>query len=334
MTRPVPDRSQASRSVRDPQCAGRPDAAIIAIACPQIVYPYLRATVADVINRTGFPPVHLTEVNFQAMYEAQLQQAADRRRQRLSGWAPASRHSLKILWERARGARRWPSAPRGTTRVLLWARDAAQVADMQATRCNTRYLPTHRFLRPCSLSSTTSPKPWRTRAAPKARWSSSARPWRRWRHAAACPITLAALWLCKGFEKGSGRLGHEIARHCAPGLQAACSGPSFAHEVALGQPTALVAASTDTALAGRPWMRSTPTACASTPPRPDRGGGGWRRQERAGHCHRHCRRLEPGPERARRADHAGPGRDDPPGRGPGRPSPTPSWACRAWAIWS
>lgn len=49
---------------------------IIAIACPQIVYPYLRATVADVINRTGFPPVHLTEVNFQAMYESQLQQAA------------------------------------------------------------------------------------------------------------------------------------------------------------------------------------------------------------------------------------------------------------------
>ncbi len=49
---------------------------IIAIACPQIVYPYLRATVADVINRTGFPPVHLTEVNFQAMYESQLAQAA------------------------------------------------------------------------------------------------------------------------------------------------------------------------------------------------------------------------------------------------------------------
>jgi preprotein translocase subunit SecB len=47
---------------------------IIAIACPQIVYPYLRATVADVINRTGFPPVHLTEVNFQAMYQSQLDQ--------------------------------------------------------------------------------------------------------------------------------------------------------------------------------------------------------------------------------------------------------------------
>jgi preprotein translocase subunit SecB len=46
---------------------------IIGIACPQIVYPYLRATVADVITRAGFPPVHLAEVNFQAMYEAQQQ---------------------------------------------------------------------------------------------------------------------------------------------------------------------------------------------------------------------------------------------------------------------
>ena len=47
---------------------------IIAIACPQIVYPYLRATGADAINRTGFPAVHLTEVNFQAMYQSQLDQ--------------------------------------------------------------------------------------------------------------------------------------------------------------------------------------------------------------------------------------------------------------------
>lgn len=46
---------------------------VIGIACPGIVYPYLRATVADLISRAGFPPVHLSEVNFQAMYEAQLQ---------------------------------------------------------------------------------------------------------------------------------------------------------------------------------------------------------------------------------------------------------------------
>jgi preprotein translocase subunit SecB len=46
------------------------------IACPQIIYPYLRGNVADVVSRGGFPPVHLTEINFQAMYEQQQAQAA------------------------------------------------------------------------------------------------------------------------------------------------------------------------------------------------------------------------------------------------------------------
>ena len=49
--------------------------AVMGIACPQIVYPYLRGNVADLIQRAGFPPVHLTEINFQAMYEQQLAQA-------------------------------------------------------------------------------------------------------------------------------------------------------------------------------------------------------------------------------------------------------------------
>ena len=49
---------------------------ILGIACPQIVYPYLRSNVADVIQRAGFPPVHLAEINFQAMYEQQQQQQA------------------------------------------------------------------------------------------------------------------------------------------------------------------------------------------------------------------------------------------------------------------
>jgi len=47
---------------------------ILGIACPQIVYPYLRGNVADLIQRGGFPPVHLAEINFQAMYEQQQQQ--------------------------------------------------------------------------------------------------------------------------------------------------------------------------------------------------------------------------------------------------------------------
>ncbi len=44
---------------------------IIGIACPTIVYPYLRAIISDVCTRAGFPPVLLSEVNFQAMFEAQ-----------------------------------------------------------------------------------------------------------------------------------------------------------------------------------------------------------------------------------------------------------------------
>ncbi|WP_137896765.1 protein-export chaperone SecB [Ramlibacter sp. 2FC] len=49
---------------------------IMGIACPQIVYPYLRGNVADVITRAGFPPVHLAEINFQAMYEQQQAEQA------------------------------------------------------------------------------------------------------------------------------------------------------------------------------------------------------------------------------------------------------------------
>lgn len=46
-------------------------APVMGIACPQIIYPYLRGNVADLIQRAGFPPVHLSEINFQAMYEQQ-----------------------------------------------------------------------------------------------------------------------------------------------------------------------------------------------------------------------------------------------------------------------
>ncbi|MBP8144645.1 MAG: protein-export chaperone SecB [Inhella sp.] len=46
---------------------------ILGIVCPQMIYPYLRAIVSDLCTRAGFPPVLLTEVNFQAMFEAQQQ---------------------------------------------------------------------------------------------------------------------------------------------------------------------------------------------------------------------------------------------------------------------
>jgi len=49
-------------------------APVLNVVCPQIVYPYLRGNVADLIVRGGFPPVHLAEINFQATYEQQQAQ--------------------------------------------------------------------------------------------------------------------------------------------------------------------------------------------------------------------------------------------------------------------
>jgi glycerol-3-phosphate dehydrogenase (NAD(P)+) len=72
---------------------------------------------------------------------------------------------------------------------------------------------------------------------------------------------LPFLWACKGFETGSGLLPHEIVGQALPGARAgALSGPSFALEVARGQPTALTIASPDSTFASE-------TAAALNSPR-------------------------------------------------------------------
>lgn len=45
---------------------------ILGVVCPGIVYPYLRANIADLISRTGLPPVHLAEINFEAFYSQKM----------------------------------------------------------------------------------------------------------------------------------------------------------------------------------------------------------------------------------------------------------------------
>ncbi|MDO8420337.1 MAG: NAD(P)H-dependent glycerol-3-phosphate dehydrogenase, partial [Rubrivivax sp.] len=130
--------------------------------------------------------------------------------------------------------------------VLLWARDAAQAAAMMHERCNRRYLPEVPF--PTALRVTAH----RDEALAHARQGLTvvATPMAGLREQlSALPDERAALWLCKGFEAGSSALGHEIAREVRPGRSCGVlSGPSFAVEVARGQPTALVAASSDAAL--------------------------------------------------------------------------------------
>ncbi|PLC52461.1 protein-export chaperone SecB [Pollutimonas nitritireducens] len=50
---------------------------LIGIVCPTMLYPYLRANMADAITRTSLPPLHLAEVNFQGLYEQRIAQLAE-----------------------------------------------------------------------------------------------------------------------------------------------------------------------------------------------------------------------------------------------------------------
>lgn len=141
--------------------------------------------------------------------------------------------------------------------VLLWARDAAQARAMQRERRNSRYLSEVAF--PSALRLTADEAEALAHGAPPGGLTVLATPMAALRERlAAMPDGRPLLWLSKGFEAGTGALAHEVAREVAAargGAGAAAppcgalSGPSFALEVARGQPTALVAASTDAALA-------------------------------------------------------------------------------------
>ena len=133
--------------------------------------------------------------------------------------------------------------------VTLWARDAAQAAQMQTQRHNARYLPGIILPPSLTLAHGDFAALWTGAdlvivATPMAALRGMLQALQR------CVAPVA--WLCKGFEAvpagaepaSFGLLAHEIQAQTAPNLIAGVfSGPSFAQEVALGQPTALVAAS-------------------------------------------------------------------------------------------
>jgi glycerol-3-phosphate dehydrogenase (NAD(P)+) len=132
--------------------------------------------------------------------------------------------------------------------VTLWARDAAQLAALQAQHENQRYLPGVRL--PPALAFSAAPLAELAALTGVADLVLVATPMAALRPMltvlASCPAAVA--WVCKGFEApvagNIGLLGHEIQAQVAPDLRAGVlSGPSFALEVARGQPTALVAAS-------------------------------------------------------------------------------------------
>jgi len=131
--------------------------------------------------------------------------------------------------------------------VTLWARHADHVQDMATTRINQRYLPGVQLPDSLTLSH-----------APLAQWVPAsdlvllAVPMASLRGLLTDVSSFAAhtpvVWLCKGFEAAShGWLAHEVQQHVAAQVHAGVlSGPSFAQEVALGLPAALVAASRHT----------------------------------------------------------------------------------------
>ncbi|WP_370263770.1 protein-export chaperone SecB [Limnobacter sp.] len=62
---------------------------LLGILCPNMIYPYLRANVADLITRTGFPPVHLSDINFEQFYQQRLAAAQEQAAQQGNGIATA-----------------------------------------------------------------------------------------------------------------------------------------------------------------------------------------------------------------------------------------------------
>ena len=133
--------------------------------------------------------------------------------------------------------------------VTLWARDAARIQNMQQLRENQHYLPgcalpASLHLSHAPFSEVLSGIDLTVLATPMASLRSvlqALEPWQK-----QTPL----VWLCKGFEAASsismshGLLPHEVQAEVAPSMLAGVlSGPSFAQEVAAGQPAALVAAS-------------------------------------------------------------------------------------------
>ncbi len=50
---------------------------VLGITCPNILFPYVRETISDMVARAGFPPVILNPVNFEALYQQQAAAQAE-----------------------------------------------------------------------------------------------------------------------------------------------------------------------------------------------------------------------------------------------------------------
>jgi len=158
------------------------------------------------------------------------------------------------------GAGAWGTALANTYasnghRITLWTHDPEHAAEMQLQHTNQRYLPQ------IALASDLRICPSFDEACSKAELALIVTPvaglratlTRLGQHFPALPV----LWACKGFERDTGALPHELAENLlTPETgRGALTGPSFAQEVAQGLPCAITLASADVNFA-RHWVSS------------------------------------------------------------------------------
>lgn len=132
--------------------------------------------------------------------------------------------------------------------VTLWAREADLVDEMQSARENARFLPGFPFPENLQVEANLSQAVADAQLVLVATPIAGLRPTAE--ALAASGLKVPLLWVCKGFEAGTGKLPHEVIDAVLPEISCGVlSGPSFAQEVAAGQPTAITLASRDAAFA-------------------------------------------------------------------------------------
>jgi len=137
----------------------------------------------------------------------------------------------------------------GKHEVSLWSREEDVAVDLQKTRENHRFFPGYKLPESVQVltdfSAALAHAELLVVATPIAGLRPTAEQLKRL--GSKCPL----IWVCKGFEAGSGKLPHQVVAEVL-GPEAVCgalSGPSFAEEVAAGQPTAVALAANDPAFA-------------------------------------------------------------------------------------
>lgn len=129
--------------------------------------------------------------------------------------------------------------------VSLWVRDPGQGRKLAADRINARYLPDvaipERVRITPLIESVIEDSELTIVAVPTSALRETLK------RVASTGTTTGIVWLCKGFETGSAKFPHEVAREVLPSGQpsGALSGPSFASDVARGLPAAVTLASGD-----------------------------------------------------------------------------------------